>query len=118
MLERLITKIKKTFLIIRNINQINKDKPKFIFFSENKTYLKYAYTLIEIVSKEFPNQIYYVSSDDDDKVNNADIKNIYIGNGFLMQLFFLIVKGKNLFLTLTDLDNSIIKKIKKLLITL
>lgn len=112
MLERLITKIKKTFLIIRNINQINKDKPKFIFFSENKTYLKYAYTLIEIVSKEFPNQIYYVSSDDDDKVNNADIKNIYIGNGFLMQLFFLIVKGKNLFLTLTDLDNSIIKKNK------
>jgi hypothetical protein len=62
--------------------------------------------------KKFPNQIYYVSSNAEDKINNINIKNIYIGKGLMMQFFFLFVQGENLFLTLTDLDNSIIKKNK------
>jgi hypothetical protein len=110
MLDKLILKIKEIFLIIKNIKQINKDQPKIIFFSENKTYLKYAHILIEIMNEKFPNQIYYVSCDVEDKVNDIGIKNIYIGKGLIMQLFFLIVNGENLFLTLTDLGNSIIKK--------
>lgn len=109
---KLFQKIKKIFLIIKNIKQINNDKPKIIFFSENKTYLKYAHILIEVLIKKFPNQIYYVSCDAEDKVDNKNIKNIFIGKGLMMQIFFLIVNGENLFLTLTDLDNSIVKKNK------
>ena len=48
----------------------------------------------------------------DDRVNDLNIKNIYIGNGALMQYFFLTVKGDNMFLTLTDLDNTVVKKNK------
>ena len=105
MLKKLISNVKEFFLIIKNIKQINKDKPKIIFFSENKAYLKYAYVLIDVINKKYPNQIYYVSSDIDDRVKDLNIKNIYIGNGALMQYFFLTVKGDNMFLTLTDLDN-------------
>jgi len=112
MLKKLISNIKEFFLIIKNIKQINKDKPKIIFFSENKAYLKYAYVLIDVINKKYPNQIYYVSSDIDDRVNDFNIKNIYIGKGALMQYFFLTVKGDNMFLTLTDLDNTVVKKNK------
>ena len=112
MIKKLITKIKDFFLIIKNIKQINKDKPKIIFFSENKAYLKFAYVLIEVLDKKYPNQIYYVSSDVNDRVDNINVKNIYIGKGALMQYFFLTVKGENMFLTLTDLDNTIVKRNK------
>ena len=88
MLERLISYIKEFFLIIKNIKQINKDKPKIIFFSENKAYLKYAYVIIDAINEKYPNQIYYVSSDLDDKVSNINVKNIYVGKGALMQYFF------------------------------
>mgnify|MGYP000893546517 CR=1 FL=1 len=55
MLQKLITKIKKTFLIIKNINQITIVTPKFIFFSENKTYLDYPsnYQLLETLKNRF-----------------------------------------------------------------
>ncbi len=112
MIKKLITNIKDFFLIIKNIKQINKDKPKIIFFSENKAYLKFAYVLIEVLNKKYPNQIYYVSSDVNDRVDNINVKNIYIGKGALMQYFFLTVKGENMFLTLTDLDNTIVKRNK------
>lgn len=112
MLAKLILKIKEFFLIIKNIKQINNDKPKVIFFSENKTYLKYAHILIEVLIKKFPNQIYYVSCDAEDRVDSENIKNIFVGKGLMMQIFFFVVNGENLFLTLTDLDNSIIKKNK------
>ena len=112
MLKKLISNFKEFFLIIKNIKQINNDKPKVIFFSENKAYLKYAYLLIDAINKKYPNQIYYVSSDFDDKVTDINVKNIYIGKGVLMQYFFLTVKGENMFLTLTDLDNTIVKRNK------
>ena len=112
MVKKIFSNIKNFFLIIKNINEINKVKPKFIFYSENKSYLKYAYLLIESISKKYPGEIYYVSSDIEDKITNIDIKNMFIGRGILMQYFFLSVKGKNMFLTLTDLDNSIVKKNK------
>ena len=112
MVKKIFSNIKNFFLIIKNINEINKVKPKFIFYSENKSYLKYAYLLIELISKKYPGEIYYVSSDIEDKVVNLDVKNVFIGKGVLMQYFFLSVKGKNMFLTLTDLNNSIVKKNK------
>jgi len=112
MLLKFFSKIKNSLLIIRNINQINKDKPKVIFFSEGQSYLKYCYLLLNTIAKNYPNQVYYVSTDINDKINNNNIKNIYIGKGFLMWFFFLIVKGDNMFMTITDLNNNLIKKNK------
>ena len=110
MLKKIIKNIKEFFFIIENIRQINKDKPKIIFYSENKAYVKYAYILIDVIKKKYPNKIYYVSSDIDDQVNDMNIRNIYIGKGVLMQYFFLTIKSDNIFLTLTDLDNTVVKK--------
>ena len=112
MFKKIFINIKNFFLIIKNINKINRAKPRFIFYSENKSYLKYAYLLIETISKKYPGEVYYVSSDSQDKITDMDVKNIFIGSGILMQYFFLSIKGKNLFLTLTDLNNSIVKKNK------
>ena len=57
--------------------------------------------------------VYYISSDIDDKIHNEKIKNIYIGDGIVRNIF-LVIKAKNLFLTLTDLDNHFLKKTKKI----
>ena len=53
MIKEIFLNIKNFFLIVGNINKINKARPKFIFYSENKSYLKYAYLLIETLSNKF-----------------------------------------------------------------
>ena len=88
MFKKIFINIKNFFLIIKNINKINRAKPRFIFYSENKSYLKYAYLLIETISKKYPGEVYYVSSDSQDKITDMDVKNIFIGSGILMQYFF------------------------------
>ena len=105
-------KVRNIILIIKNINIINSVKPKYIFYSENKSYQKYSYLLIQLLAKKNPAGIFYVSSDIDDKIENLNIKNMFIGNGFFMQYFFNVVKAENIFLTITDLDNHVIKKTK------
>ena len=105
-------KVRNILLIIKNINTINSAKPKYIFYSENKSYQKYSYLLIQLLAKKNPDGIFYVSSDIDDKIENLNIKNMFIGNGFFMQYFFNVVKAENIFLTITDLDNHVIKKTK------
>ena len=105
-------KVRNIILIIKNINTIISAKPKYIFYSENKSYQKYSYLLIQLLAKKNPDGIFYVSSDIDDKIENLNIKNMFIGNGFFMQYFFNVVKAENIFLTITDLDNHVIKKTK------
>lgn len=108
----LIKNLKNFFLIIKNIIIFNNKNPKFIFFSEGISYQKYSILLIESLFKKHPNDIYYVSVDEKDKIDFLKNRNLFIGNGLLMQFFFYIVKSQNLFLTLTDLDNNLIKKNK------
>ena len=105
-------KVRNIILIIKNINTINSAKPKYIFYSENKSYQKYSYLLIQLLAKKNPDRIFYISSDIDDKIENLNIKNMFIGKGFFMQYFFNVVKAENIFLTITDLDNHVIKKTK------
>ena len=105
-----LCKIKKDYIIFKNIIRIRKLKPKFLFFSENKNYQKYSYLLIETLIKKYPNEVYYVSSDIDDKIKNPDVNNIFIGKGLLRNIFFLIIRAQNIFLTLTDLGNHVVKK--------
>ena len=74
--------IKNNFLILKNIFYLNDKNPKFVFFSENKNYLKYSFLLIEILSKKFPGDVYYVSSDINDRVEELNVKNLFVGDGF------------------------------------
>ena len=109
---KLIKKIKSSFLILRNIFILADKKIKFIFFSESRFYQKYSFPIIEILIKKYPNQVYYVSSDKDDRINCLNIHNFFVGNGLLKRIFFLIIKAEYFFLTLTDLDNHHVKKNK------
>ena len=104
--------IKNKYAIFKNINLVVKKKPKIIFYSEGLSYQKYASLLIQALSKKYPGQVYYVSTDINDKIDNPDVKNLFIGSGFLMQYFFSSIITENLFLTLTDLNNHSIKKTK------
>ena len=47
-----------------------------------------------------------------DLTNKSDLNlvNVYIGHGFLLQYFFKSITTDNLFMTLTDLNNNIIKR--------
>jgi len=105
---KIVNEIKKNFKIFKDINSINKKKPKFIFYSEDKSYLKYGYLLIEYLSNKYPGEVYYISSDIDDGISNLNVKNIFIGKDFFLKYFFLNVRADNVFITLTDLNNSII----------
>ena len=110
----LIDKIKNNYFIFQKIIHLRKIKPKYLFYSEDKKYQKYAYLLIEALVKKHQEEIYYVSSEIDDKINNLDVKNIFIGKGFLMNFFFLIVRAQNMFLTLTDLGNHVVSRTKNI----
>lgn len=87
---------------------------KYIFFSENKTYQKFSKIIIDVLSQKFPNEVYYFSLDKNDKINHEGVKNFFIYNNYLAKFFFDNIKGENLFLTITDLDNHIFKKTNKI----
>lgn len=83
---------------------------KFIFFSENKTYQKFTKILIDVLSEKYPKQVYYFSLDKNDIIESTNVNNFFIYNNYLAKFFFDNIKGENLFLTLTDLDNHFLKK--------
>ena len=93
-----LCKIKKNYIIFKNIIQIRSLKPKFLFFSENKNYQKYSYLLIETLIKKYPKEVYYVSSDIEDKIKNPNVNNIFIGKGLLRNIFFSVIRAQNFFL--------------------
>ena len=87
MFKKLSNNLKNFFVKFKEINNINKKKPRFIFYSENKAYLKYGYPILEYLSKKYPGEVYYVSSDINDKVSDLNLVNVYIGHGFFFTLF-------------------------------
>ena len=100
----------KFFLSSLNILQDLKDqKPKIIFFSEHKSYQKYSKILIDFVSSNNSEKIYYLSLDKDDKIINKQVKNYFIDMR-LVNYIFKNLKAENLFLTITDLGNNLLKK--------
>ena len=108
----IIKKVKSNYSILKNIWDLINKKINIIFYSEDKSYQKFSYTLIEFFANKYPGQVYYVSSDPNDKIENLKINNLFIGSGFLMNFFFSIIKANYFFLTLTDLGNHSIKKNK------
>ena len=107
-----LIKIKSFFTSLNIINELKSIKPKFIFFSENKSYQKYSKPIIDVLCEEYPNEVYYFSIDEEDKINDKRVKSYFI-NYLLIKFFFNNVNTENMFLTLTDLDNHFIKKTKK-----
>ena len=108
--KKFLNNLKNFFLKFKEISNINKSNPKFVFYSESNAYLKYGYPILQYLSKKYPGEVYYVSSDINDKVSDLDVINIHIGPGFFLQYFFKSIIADNLFMTLTDLNNSIIKR--------
>lgn len=109
---QLIKNIKEKYVILKSILKLTDKKIKIIFYSESKFDQKFSLPLIKLLSKKYPKQVYYVSSDLNDKIENLDLNNLFIGSGLLMGLFFSMIKAEYFFLTLTDLDNHSIKKNK------
>jgi hypothetical protein len=107
-----IKKIKSDYSIFRNILKLTDKKIPVIFYSEGRFYQKFSYSLVDLLAKKYPNQVYYVSSDVNDRLEDLKVNNLFIGKGILMNIFFSIVKAKFFFLTLTDLNNHSIKKNK------
>jgi len=84
---------------------------KFTFFSEKKNYQPYVIDLIEKVSQNY--EVLYLSLDKNDRIDKKNVTNLYIGNFLVKLLVFKFIKTKFFLLTMTDLDNSFLKKSKK-----
>ena len=110
----IISKIRFNYQQFKKILNLSNKKIKIIFYSESRFYQKFSYSLIEFFSKKYPGQVYYVSSDLNDKIESLDVNNLFIGKSLLMGFFFSIIKAEFLFLTLTDLGNHSIKKTKNI----
>ncbi len=112
-LKNLIFEIKSFFFSIKTIVELIKIKPRFIFFSEEKSYQKFSKPIIDVLINQYPNQIYYLSIDKNDKIKNERVKNYFI-NYFLINFIFNNIYAENVFMTITDLGNHLIKKTKKI----
>ncbi len=93
----------------RKILKTLKHYNKFVFYSESRHYQKYYYNFIYLLNKK-NKKIIYASSDKNDTIDLNNVTNIFIGEGFLRSLFFLLIRTKNFFLTVTDLNNNVLKK--------
>lgn len=109
MLRNFINKSKSFFFSLNSIIKLKNIRPKFVFFSENKSYQKYSKLIIDVLCENYPGEVYYFSIDKEDTINDKRVKNIFIDN-FLIKFFFNNVNAENMFLTLTDLGNHFIKK--------
>ncbi len=108
----MINKIKNFIFSLNTLIELKNIKPKFVFFSENKSYQKYSKIIIDVLCEEYPGEIYYFSIDKNDTIQDNRVKNYYI-DYFLINFFFNSINAENVFLTLTDLGNHFIKKTSK-----
>jgi YidC/Oxa1 family membrane protein insertase len=86
-----------------------KNNNNYTFYSEGVYYQKYYYSFISLLNNN-NEKVFYISSDKKDTIELKNVTNVYVGEGILRTLFFLFVKTTNFFLTVTDLENNILKK--------
>jgi len=113
MFNNFLNEIKLFFLLLDILTNLKNTKPKFVFFSENKSYQKYSMPIIDTLCSKYSGPIYYFSIDKEDKINNNKVKNYFI-NPLLTNYFFRNISSINMFLTVTDLGNHFIKKTKNI----
>lgn len=109
LIKNFFSKIKFFVSSLDILQDLKNHKPKIVFFSEHKSYQKYSKILIDFISSNNSEQIYYLSLDKDDKIINKKVKNYFIDLR-LVNYIFKNLKAQNLFLTVTDLGNNLIKK--------
>ena len=107
---QILNNLSEFFKLFEKINKFTNNNFKIVIYSENKTYQKYSKILIDNLIEKFPNQILYATSDKDDFINDANIKNLYIGKSYSLQYFFTKIKSENLITTTIDLGNNLLKK--------
>ena len=98
----------KKFIFLTN------KKFDYVFFSEGRYYQTYFDEFIKLIAKNINNELIYLSSDKNDVINEKNIRNIYIGNGFLRLFYLSVIKCKYFFMTLTDLNNHNIRRSKNI----
>lgn len=108
-IKNFFSKIKFFVSSLDILQDLKNHKPKIVFFSEHKSYQKYSKILIDFISSNIHEKIYYLSLDKDDKIINKKVKNYFIDTK-LINYIFKNLKAQNLFLTVTDLGNNLIKK--------
>ncbi len=109
----ILNKIKLFSSSLNVLTDLRNIKPKFVFFSENKSYQKYLKPIIHTLILNNTYQVYYLSIDKDDKINDKRVSNYFI-HPLLINFIFNSIKAENIFLTLTDLGNNLIKKTKNI----
>ena len=103
-------KIKLIFYTFIKFILFNKNKKKYILFSESKYYRNHFEKLIENLRQKFDKEVYYLTSDFDDyNFFKTKINTYYIGTGIIRYLTFYNFNCENLILTLTDIGNHLPK---------
>lgn len=110
-LKDILHEVKYFFKSLDVLVESKNTNPRIVIFSENKSYQKYSEILIDTLVEMYPNEIYYVSIDREDQIFNDRVRNFYI-SPILINFIFNHIKAKNLILTLTDLDNNLLKRSK------
>ena len=108
-----VNEIKDLFSSLNILIDSKNKSLKIVFFSESKVYQKFSKPIIDTLYSIYPDQIYYFSIDKEDKINDKRVRNYYV-NPLLINFVFNNLKAKNLFLTVTDLGNNLLKKTKNI----
>ena len=109
----ILNKIKFFSSSLNVLTDLRNIKPKFVFFSENRSYQKYLKPIIHTLILNNTYKVYYLSIDKDDKISDKRVSNYFI-HPLLINFIFNNIKAENIFLTLTDLGNNLIKKTKNI----
>ena len=109
----IIIEIKKFFSFLNFLVDLKDKKIKIVFFSESKSYQKYSKSIIDALCSIYSGKIYYFSIDKNDTIKHDRIINYYV-SPLLIYFFFNKIKAENMFLTITDLGNNLLKKTKNI----
>ena len=109
----IIIEIKKFFSLLNFLVDLKDKKIKIVFFSESKSYQKYSKSIIDALCSIYSGKIYYFSIDKNDTIKHDRIINYYV-SPLLIYFFFNKIKAENMFLTITDLGNNLLKKTKNI----
>ena len=112
-LMNIIIEIKKFFSLLNFLVDLKDKKIKIVFFSESKSYQKYSKSIIDALCSIYSGKIYYFSIDKNDTIKHDRIINYYV-SPLLIYFFFNKIKAENMFLTITDLGNNLLKKTKNI----
>ncbi len=106
---KILKEIKFFFSSLNILIASNNIKPKIVFFSENKVYQKFSKPLIDAIISSSSDQIFYFSINKDDMIENERVTNYFV-SPLLLNFVFSKLKAENIFLTVTDLGNNVLKK--------